>query len=893
MLSPETDRRRSPIALYLGQALLAASCFATPAGRCAAEPLTFDFIRDVRRNELLYRDIDLVMRTIRYPHRVDYQRFAGRLRRLDCHWWNFSTRGEQFFISQEELLNRPGFAPTKRLLKYGFDGVHGWTTEGFEGVVLRDDKPPHPPLPLPHRFLTERLVAESPLSETLAAALDSGLEPAPDVQDAMWDELPCKLLTFRVPSSREVRLWMPSKYNWIPAKFELVANDDPPTILASGVTSDWSELAPGAWFPYYTSVTQYRGGDVVERFVEQATLSPVTVRSAPPIVAGRWVEEFQHGQSIGRRLLGKTERDAPLPNWVWMLVVNDLLLVAVVVYCWRRAVWRLPQTMIRLLRGADRNSADRNAAEPPAAESAASESAASEFDDVTRAYLRRHPHDSAYLFLGVWQKLFYLLLLQGVIYLLLTNWLVLVTLFTFLASLLYIGCILFRLSAVCLSLSGKGLIQVTPDELTRLSESDLPVYTVLVPLYKEANIARSIVTSLSQLDYPAEKLDIKLLLEEDDAETIEAVRRTSLGDQYDVIIVGNSQPKTKPKACNHGLATTRGQYCVIFDAEDQPEPDQLKKAVYAFQHVDKDVVCLQAKLNYRNPRQNMLTRWFTIEYTMWYDLLLPGLKRLGAPIPLGGTSNHFRTDVLQELDGWDPFNVTEDCDLGIRISKAGRQTAILESTTWEEANSEVRNWINQRSRWMKGFFQTHIAHMRRPWRLLWSLGPWRLICFWLSVGGVSLTMVLNLVFWAVGACYLVLLAADWWEGRELWQVIAGHRNEARLAWKMVFLGGGESPWWSAVSLTLFTMGGALLLSNGIFILINCLACLKRGNKDLIGAALLSPFYWVLISIGAWKGFVQLYTNRFYWEKTAHGLSGMPQPDVGDAGFTAKPSGESQ
>jgi hypothetical protein len=199
---------------------------------------------------------------------------------------------------------------------------------------------------------------------------------------------------------------------------------------------------------------------------------------------------------------------------------------------------------------------------------------------------------------------------------------------------------------------------------------------------------------------------------------------------------------------------------VIYDAEDRPEPDQLLKAVAAFQKVSPQVVCLQAKLNYYNPRQNLLTRWFMIEYATWFGLFLPGLHAFRAPIPLGGTSNHFRTDVLRQIGGWDPFNVTEDCDLGIRIHKLGDRTQVLDTTTWEEANSKVGNWVRQRSRWVKGYLQTHFTHMRHPLGTLWRLRPWGMFHFLNAVGGLSLMLLLNPIFWAALALYAGLFLAD-------------------------------------------------------------------------------------------------------------------------------------
>ena len=224
--------------------------------------------------------------------------------------------------------------------------------------------------------------------------------------------------------------------------------------------------------------------------------------------------------------------------------------------------------------------------------------------------------------------------------------------------------------------------------------------------------------ALRNLDYPLGKLDIKIVLEAGDRETIEAARTLGLEGVFEIIVVPPSQPQTKPKACNFALRFARGEYLVVYDAEDRPEPDQLRKVVATFRRSPPNTACLQCRLNYYNVDENWLTRMFTLDYTLWFDQVLPGLERLGMPIPLGGTSNHFRTDVLRELHAWDPFNVTEDADLGIRIGQKGYRVGVVNSTTFEEASCRVGQWIRQRSRWMKGYMQTLLVHTRRPLHLM-------------------------------------------------------------------------------------------------------------------------------------------------------------------------------
>jgi cellulose synthase/poly-beta-1,6-N-acetylglucosamine synthase-like glycosyltransferase len=191
---------------------------------------------------------------------------------------------------------------------------------------------------------------------------------------------------------------------------------------------------------------------------------------------------------------------------------------------------------------------------------------------------------------------------------------------------------------------------------------------------------------------------------------------------FEPVVIPEADITTKPRACNYGLLRAKGKYCVIYDAEDNPGKNQLKKAAITFSNAPEDIACLQSKLNFYNAKENVLSKWFSIEYSYWYDYYLPGLDKTDAPIPLGGTSNHFRTNQLRELGGWDPYNVTEDTDLGVRLSRRNLKTQMLDSYTYEEATIKVPHWIRQRSRWYKGHVQTFLVHMRHPKKLLQDLG---------------------------------------------------------------------------------------------------------------------------------------------------------------------------
>lgn len=385
--------------------------------------------------------------------------------------------------------------------------------------------------------------------------------------------------------------------------------------------------------------------------------------------------------------------------------------------------------------------------------------------------------------------------------------------------------------------------QITQEEIDALNDDELPIYTILVPVYKEASIVAMLMENLGNLDYPASKLEILLLLEEDDEETQTAARAAKPPENITFVITPERQPKTKPKACNVGLFFAKGEYLVIYDAEDKPDRDQLKKAVVAFRKGDEEgrnLACVQAALNYFNRDENFFTRMFTLEYSYWFDYMLPGLDSLKLPIPLGGTSNHFKTDVLRQLGGWDPFNVTEDADLGIRASANGYTVGIINSTTYEEANNAARNWIRQRSRWIKGYMQTALVHLRNPLGLVRKVGWTNALGFLFLIGG---TPFVFLAFPPMLALFVVGL-----------------------------LVGAEAMEPFFPPLVLYLSMFNLLFGNAIMVYLNMLAVFKRGYYDLFLYALLNPFYWTYHSRASYMALKQLFTKPFFWEKTNHGIS---------------------
>jgi cellulose synthase/poly-beta-1,6-N-acetylglucosamine synthase-like glycosyltransferase len=362
---------------------------------------------------------------------------------------------------------------------------------------------------------------------------------------------------------------------------------------------------------------------------------------------------------------------------------------------------------------------------------------------------------------------------------------------------------------------------------------------VLVPLYREASVVPHLVAALTAIDYPAARLEILLVLEAIDTETQDVVRAAALPRHMRVLVVPDGDPRTKPRAIQYALQFTRGDYIVVYDAEDMPEPDQLRRALTALMAEPGRLGCLQARLNIYNSRASWLTRQFTIEYTALFDCILPTLERFELPVPLGGTSNHFRRDVLDAVGGWDPYNVTEDADLGIRLARAGWHVGILGSTTWEEAPPTFRIWLGQRKRWLKGWMQTYLVHMREPRRLWRELGAKRFLGLQVLMGGLILSSLVHPWFYG-------LLALDLWEGRVL----------------------GVSH--SLAGETLLWLGAFNLVAGYVSaIALGGVAAARRGRIGLALHAALMPVYWLAISYAAYLALLQLVTAPYYWEKTEH------------------------
>ncbi|HHN67482.1 MAG TPA: glycosyltransferase [Thermopetrobacter sp.] len=393
--------------------------------------------------------------------------------------------------------------------------------------------------------------------------------------------------------------------------------------------------------------------------------------------------------------------------------------------------------------------------------------------------------------------------------------------------LLFVALTVLRLAAL--------LSPPRPAPCPPLDDPRLPVYTVLVPLYRETGVLAQLIEALSAIDYPPDKLDIKLVIERSDDGMRAALAEWALPDHFEVITVPDIAPRTKPKALNHALAFARGDLLTIYDAEDIPAPDQLRLAAARFAAAGDELACLQAKLAWYNTNESVFTRMIALEYAAHYDVMLPFLARIGAPLPLGGTSCHFRVRALRRCGAWDPHNVTEDADLGLRLARAGYRTAVLPSLTLEEACVSWRTWRDQRSRWIKGWLQTWLVHMRHPRRL-----------------PVKAHLTLQVV---LGAGVFAVLLAPWCAVMLAHALL--HPAAPSGAFGLLLLG---------LALFLLTVG------YGAAVTIVMVGMYRRGLMALWPWLLFLPLYWLLMSVAAWQALAEFLWRPHHWRKTGHGLS---------------------
>lgn len=363
-----------------------------------------------------------------------------------------------------------------------------------------------------------------------------------------------------------------------------------------------------------------------------------------------------------------------------------------------------------------------------------------------------------------------------------------------------------------------------------------PFYTILIPLYKEVEKVGDIVQAIEMLHYPKHRLEVKIIIEEDDVYTTLALATMNLKYYFHVVKVPQALPKTKPKALNYAINYATGDYIVVYDAEDLPEPEQLSKAVYYFQTLPSEYKCIQAKVNFYNRNENLLTKLMSMEYSLWFDFLLPGLNCLDLPVTLGGTSNHFHAPTLRSLGNWDAYNVTEDADLGIRIYIASFKTLVIDSYTYGESVNSITAWFYQRSRWIKGFIQTGYVFLSYSKSTRQSLGIKG------QVGVIIFLLFTPLAFLILPLLFICTLLSH----NTVFELVLNYNIFFALTYTYI---------------ASFTVLKKAINNRIVSITMQDVICF-----------IISPLYFILHIIASYIAIFELCCRPFKWNKTKHGVS---------------------
>lgn len=439
---------------------------------------------------------------------------------------------------------------------------------------------------------------------------------------------------------------------------------------------------------------------------------------------------------------------------------------------------------------------------------------------------------SARVVVNTWQSFFFGISAAVLPLLLLTYTSAFLLTLHVLSSIFFLACIGLRFAAIS-TVNAAGPFNVKP-----MAADEMPVYSVLIALYKEAEVVPELLVSLSKLVWPRSKIEIKLVCEADDHETIAAIRAHPLRPSVEVVEVPQIGPRTKPKALSYALPTVTGEFVVLYDAEDRPHPLQLIEAWQRFRESGNDLACLQAPLEIANGDQGTISRMFAFEYATLFRGLLPWLSARRLLLPLGGTSNHFRRSILQEVGGWDPYNVTEDADLAMRFARFGYRTETISLPTHEDGPEDFATWLPQRTRWFKGWAQTWLVHMRDPARLYSELGLRAFAIAQLLFAGMLASALVHPLLVVNTAWIVTALATDRING--LSQVL------------------------------LLVMDVMSIVLGYISFLVLGWSTQKDQEKQNFWRVLLyTPLYWLMLSRAAWRALWQLCREPHRWEKTRH------------------------
>ena len=422
-------------------------------------------------------------------------------------------------------------------------------------------------------------------------------------------------------------------------------------------------------------------------------------------------------------------------------------------------------------------------------------------------------------------------------------------------------------------------------------ELSLPKITAILTARGESeSVLRRSLQSLLALEYPAEKTEILLVTDSDDLSTGGIADQLSreLGVTH-LVVPDNSDPAwnriikqardrgakwadidaeqlpySKPRALTYALPSATGEIITVVDAEDvQGDPLVFLKAAQCLQVKGYDAV--QGRLRFINYRDSWLSLQAVGDYAFWFVWLLPKIRLRGLPVALGGTCYYVRRDVLDSLGGWDPTNVTEDLELGIRLYGYGYNVGIIDVDTYEESPRKLLRtqseggWANQRTRWIRGTLYT-VGRLGKYWKefpLKRRLAIGLLLFYYVLGFFVPFLSLVGYPFMVLSLLVAVLLPI---------QAVSGVSMPGPILPII------DNPWLAAISAL-----NMILLLWHIYLTVRGIA--RTIGKTVVGipekvhyyglVGITVMFYWILWGLPVLRAIWQTLRGAKFWEKTLH------------------------
>lgn len=424
---------------------------------------------------------------------------------------------------------------------------------------------------------------------------------------------------------------------------------------------------------------------------------------------------------------------------------------------------------------------------------------------------------------------------------------------------------LVNLVFVLMMAIGSASIKRSESDLYPLNWETLPRVTVFSPMRHEGRVVKRHVDKVSRLIWPRDRVEFLPLVREDDFAgpmasdeerknaTLNALEAYGpLPEGFRIVLVPPSHYGSKPAQLEWGRKEMTGEFFLILDAENIPDPNLLLGAYREFltsKHKER-LGGVQAVPVVSNWQRGFFPRYQAAEYTAHYRHFDPGMIKLGLLTPLSGNSVLFRTSAVEAVGGYDRHNKAEDADLSVMLARGGYQIGTIDIETTEEAPRSFDSWIKQRRRWMDGFAQTYFTHMREPFQLLKDLRPINFMVFQLMFGIRPFLQLVNPFVVALALIYGSCLALQPWVDNSTTQNIILTLQEI------------YSPLAKGMGMVLMFVGSLTFFYSLL------IACMRQRMWKSVPLMPLVVFYWGAQFIAQWWAMKDFLTGAG-WHKTAH------------------------